>query len=234
MPGKHLSTEFDAELRTVSSQVLSMGGLVENQIAQAVHGLAHFTPGVTESVLIRESTVNAMEVEIDRELSAIIARRQPAASDLRFLIAMSKATANLERVGDEAAKIARMTKAMHEQSRGLPLPTAELKVMAKLASALLARALDAFARTDADEAHSIIAGDDEIDLEFQGFVRKLVTYMMGDPHTISASLSLLFVAKALERIGDHAKNLAEFTIYVVDGMDIRHPARVDQLSADGV
>ncbi|MET3375446.1 phosphate transport system protein [Variovorax boronicumulans] len=222
MSTKHLSTQFDAELQAISSQVMAMGGLVENQIAQAIHGLANFAPDVADGVLLREAQVNLLEMEIDRDLSAIIARRQPAAIDLRLLIAMSKITANLERVGDEAAKIARMAKSMHEQSAGIVMPISDLSLEARLASTLLRRALDAFARLDAVEAQSIIASDDEIDLEFDGFVRKLVTYMMDDPRAISASLSLLFVAKAIERIGDHAKNLAEFTIYVVDGMDVRH------------
>ena len=199
-----------------------MGGLVENQVAQAIYGLANFAPGVTENVLLRELQVNAMEMDIDHVLSSIIARRQPAAVDLRFLVAMSKGTANLERVGDEAAKISRMTKAMHEQSAGLAMPIAELGVTAALARALLARALDAFARMDSASAQAIIDADDEIDRAFLDFVPKLVGCMTENRHAISAALSLLFVAKALERVGDHAKNLAELTIYVVEGLDVRH------------
>ena len=163
-----------------------------------------------------------MEVEIDRELSSIIARRQPTARDLRLLIAISKTTANLERAGDEAVKIARMVRSIIHSESSRTLPAFELKVGADLASALLHKALDAFARLDVSAALSILKEDNAIDQEFNGFVRKLITYMMEDPRTISASLDLLFVAKAIERIGDHAKNIAEFIIYVVKGADVRH------------
>ena len=169
-----------------------------------------------------EARVNAMEVEIDRELSSIIARRQPTARDLRLLIAISKTTANLERVGDEADKIARMVKSIIESGAARALPSSELRVAADLASGLLRKALDAFARLDTDAALSILKEDDVIDNEFDGFVRKLITYMMEDPRMISPSLDLLFLAKAIERIGDHAKNIAEFIIYVVKGADVRH------------
>jgi phosphate transport system protein len=163
-----------------------------------------------------------MEVEIDHDLSSIIARRQPTARDLRLLIAISKTTANLERAGDEAEKIARMVKAINDSGTARALPASELRVVSDLASALLRKSLDAFARLDATMAVSILKEDDAIDKEFDGFVRKLITYMMEDPRTISSSLDLLFVAKAIERIGDHAKNIAEFTIYVVKGADVRH------------
>ena len=165
-----------------------------------------------------------MEVEIDRDLSSIIARRQPTARDLRLLIAISKTTANLERAGDEADKIARMVISIINDGAPRSLPSLELRVAADLASGLLRKALDAFARLDVQAALSILKEDDLIDKEFDGFVRKLITYMMEDPRKISASLDLLFLAKALERIGDHAKNIAEFVIYVVKGADVRHTA----------
>jgi phosphate transport system protein len=163
-----------------------------------------------------------MEIDIDRELSSIIARRQPTARDLRLLIAISKTTANLERAGDEADKIARMVKSIIESGSARALPASELNVAAELASGLLRKALDAFARLDTGVAVSILKEDDQIDEEFDGFVRKLITYMMEDPRTISASLNLLFVAKAIERVGDHAKNIAECIIYIVKGTDVRH------------
>ena len=169
-----------------------------------------------------EARVNAMEIDIDRELSSIIARRQPTARDLRLLIAISKTTANLERAGDEAEKIARMVKSIIESGSARALPSSDLRVAAELASGLLRKALDAFARLDTAAAVSILKEDDQIDQEFDGFVRKLITYMMEDPRTISPSLDLLFVAKAIERVGDHAKNIAEFIIYVVKGADVRH------------
>ncbi|HVZ43107.1 MAG TPA: phosphate signaling complex protein PhoU [Ramlibacter sp.] len=222
MADKHLSSQFDSELRTVSTRVLEMGGMVESQIRTAVYALSQFNPEAADQVIEMEARVNALEVEIDRELSSIIARRQPTAIDLRLLMAISKTTANLERVGDEAEKIARMVKSIAESGTTRSLPASDLRLEADLASALLRKALDAFARLDAATAVAILKEDDAIDREFDGFVRKLITYMMEDPRTISASLDLLFVAKAIERIGDHAKNIAEFIIYVVKGTDVRH------------
>jgi phosphate transport system protein len=228
---KHISSQFDAELGSVSSRVLELGGLVESQIRHAVYSLSQFSPEVADQVIATESQVNSMEVEIDRDLSSIIARRQPTARDLRLLIAISKITANLERAGDESEKIARMVKSIINSGNSRALPASELRIAADLASGLLRKALDAFARLDVTEAVSILKEDDLIDAEFDGFVRKLVTYMMEDPRTISASLDLLFVAKAIERIGDHSKNIAEFIIYVVKGADVRHIALADVESA---
>jgi phosphate transport system protein len=219
---KHLSSQFDSELSAVSTRVMEMGGVVESQIRTAVYALAQFSAEAALQVLETEARVNAMEVDIDRELSSIIARRQPTARDLRLLVAISKTTANLERAGDEAEKIARMVRSIMDGGMGRTLPAAELRAAAELASGLLRKALDAFARLDVTAAVSILKEDDAIDQEFDGFVRKLITYMMEDPRTISAGLNLLFVAKAIERIGDHAKNIAEFIIYVVKGADIRH------------
>jgi len=222
MPDKHLSTQFDSELNGVSSRVMELGGLVESQIRTAIYALSQFSAEAADQVAEIENRVNGMEVEIDRELSSIIARRQPTARDLRLLVAISKTTANLERVGDEAAKIARMVKSIIESGSARALPASELRVAADLASGLLRKALDAFARLDTATAVAILKEDDLIDKEFDGFVRKLITYMMEDPRTISASLDLLFLAKAIERIGDHAKNIAEFIIYIVKGADVRH------------
>ena len=222
MPDNHLSSQFDSELNNVSSRVMELGGLVESQIHQAIYALAQLNLDAARQVSEIEPRVNAMEIEIDRELSSIIARRQPTARDLRLLIAISKTTANLERVGDEVDKIARMVKSIIESGSARALPSSELRVAADLASGLLRKALDAFARLDTAAAVSILKEDDLIDKEFDGFVRKLITYMMEDPRTISASLDLLFLAKAIERIGDHAKNIAEFIIYIVKGTDVRH------------
>ena len=222
MTDKHLSSQFDSELTGVSARVMEMGGLVESQIRTAVYSLAQFSAEAAGQVTDMESRVNAMEVEIDKELSSIIARRQPTARDLRLLIAISKTTANLERAGDEADKIARMVKSIIESGSARNMPASELRIAADLASGLLRKALDAFARLDVTMAVSILKEDDAIDKEFDGFVRKLITYMMEDPRAISPSLDLLFLAKAIERIGDHAKNIAEFIIYVVKGADVRH------------
>ncbi len=230
MPDKHLSTQFDSELNMVSSRVMELGGLVESQIRQAVYALSQFNSDVADEVIENESKVNALEVEIDRELASIIGRRQPTAVDLRLLLAISKTTANLERVGDEAEKIARMVKSIIKTGNTRSLPASELRVAAEMASGLLRKALDAFARLDTQTALDIMKEDDLIDREFDGFLRILITYMMEDARTISASLDLLFIAKAIERIGDHAKNIAEFIIYIVKGDDVRHTS-IDKIES---
>jgi len=224
MVDKHLSTQFDSELNALSSRVMELGGLVESQIRQAIYALGNFSEDAVRDVMEAENRVNQMEVDIDRDLSSVIARRQPTARDLRLLMAISKTTANLERVGDEAERIARMVQSIMSKgsSSVRSLPAGELRIAADLASSQLRKALDAFARLDCPAAVAIMKGDDLLDQEFDGFVRKLITYMMEDPRTISSSLDLLFVAKAIERIGDHAKNIAEFIIYVVKGADVRH------------
>ncbi|MFG6449584.1 phosphate signaling complex protein PhoU [Roseateles sp. BYS180W] len=224
MSDKHLSTQFDAELSGISARVLEMGGVVESQVSQALEALGAFSAEQASGVLEVEERVNQMEVEIDRDLSTIIARRQPTARDLRLLIAVSKTIANLERVGDEAARIARTVQRLVNAgvSSRLRLPMGDLAYEAELAIAQLRKALDAFARLDVEKALEVLRRDDEIDKEFDGLLRKLITYMMEDPRTISSSIDLVFVAKAIERVGDHAKNLAEVTIYVVKGTDVRH------------
>ncbi len=222
MPDKHISAQFDTELNGVSSRVLELGGLVESQIHQAIYALSQFSSEAADQVIETEHKVNQMEVDIDRDLASIIGRRQPTARDLRLLLAISKSTANLERAGDEATKIARMVKSIIESGSARALPTSDLRMASDLAAGLLRKALDAFARLDVQAAVSIMKEDDLIDQEFDGFVRKLITYMMEDPRTISASLDLLFLAKAVERIGDHAKNIAELIIYIVKGADVRH------------
>jgi phosphate transport system protein len=224
MTEKHLSAQFDAELSGISTRVLEMGGLVESQVSQAIYALTNFSEATAAQVLTREETVNAAEVENDRDLSRILARRQPTARDLRLLIAISKSIANLERVGDEAARIARTLQRLISagMSSRLRLPVEDLKFESDLAIALLRKALDAFARLDVDKALEVLKQDDQIDQEFEGLMRKLITFMMEDPRTISSSIDLVFVAKAIERVGDHAKNLAEQIIYIVKGTDVRH------------
>ncbi len=229
MSDKHMSTQFDAELSGISGRVLEMGGLVESQVVQAVKALTEFNGELADAVLAQEDRVNQMEVTIDRELSAIIARRQPTARDLRLLIAVSKTIANLERVGDEAARIARTVQRLINTgvSTRLRLPVSDLGFEAELAIAQLRKALDAFARLDTARALEVLKQDDQIDQEFDGLMRKLITYMMEDPRTISSSIDLVFVAKAIERVGDHGKNLAEAIIYVVKGTDVRHSSMED-------
>ncbi|WP_374435957.1 phosphate signaling complex protein PhoU [Inhella sp.] len=223
MNDKHLSTQFDAELSAISTRVLEMGGLVEQQVAQAVDALANLSEERSGEVIKAEQRVNQFELEIDRDLSSIIARRQPTARDLRLLIGVSKTIGNLERVGDEAARIARTVQRLIATGmHGRLFPTTQMTLEAKLATTSLRRALDAFARLDVNLAMEVIKQDNEIDAEFDGLLRKLITYMMEDPRTITASIDLVFVAKALERVGDHAKNLAEQVIYIAKGTDVRH------------
>ena len=224
MNDKHISSQFEADLSGISARVLEMGGLVESQVAQAMYALTHFSLETSNQVLYQEVRVNRMEVDIDLELQRIIAMRQPTAIDLRLLIAASKAAANLERVGDEAGRIARTVQRLINTgvSSRLRLPVADLSFESDLALSQLRKALDAFARLDTVKALEVLKQDDQIDQEFDGLMRKLITYMMEDPRTISSSIDLVFVAKAIERVGDHAKNLAEAIIYVVKGTDVRH------------
>jgi phosphate transport system protein len=222
MSDKHLSSQFDADLNTVSTRVLEMGGLVESQLHQALYALVHLSLETANQVIENEARVNQMEREIDHDITSTIARRQPTARDLRFLMAISRTTSNLERAGDEVAKVARMVKSIIENGSPRSLPIAELRLAADLAAALMRKSLDAFARLDTTMAIEIIKGDDAVDVEYDGFLRKLITYMMEDPRKITPSLDLLFLAKAIERVGDHAKNIAESIIYIVKGEDVRH------------
>ena len=222
MNPRHLSSQFDSELNGISARVLELGGLVEAQLRQAVYALTEFSEEIADQVMATEARVNAMEVEIDREIASTIGRRQPTASDLRLLMGLGKITANLERAGDETERIARMVKSIVHSGAARQLPASELRIGAELATGLLRKSLDALARLDVAAVLTILREDDQIDTEFDGFVRKLVTYVMEDPRTISPSLDLLFLAKAIERIGDHAKNIAEYIIYIVRGADVRH------------
>ena len=222
MPDKHLSTQFDADLEVISNNLMRLGGMVEAQVSQAIYALSESSVEVAEDVLEIENEVNALEIEIDHEIASFIARRQPTAGDLRLLVAMSKTTANLERAGDEAAKIARKVTSIVNGVAPLALPFSELRVCGGLATELLRKTLDAFTRLEVQTAVGILQNDGVFDREFDGFMRKLITYMMEDPRTISASLDLIFIAKSIERIGDHSRNIAEFIIYIVEGRDVRH------------
>jgi len=222
MIDRHFSSQLDSDLKSVSSRLMEMGGLVETQIQRAINSLTNFSVAEIDDVFASEIDVDQMEIEIDHALTSIIARRQPAARDLRLLLATSKVASNLERAGDEAHKIGKRVKSIVESGQGRQMPIGDLRVASDLAANLIHRALDAFARLDAADAIVIYKEDDLIDREFKGFARKLVTYMMEDPRTISSSLDLFFIAKAIERIGDHAKNISEFIIYIVHGTDVRH------------
>jgi phosphate transport system protein len=218
---EHISKQFDAELENVRSRVLQMGGLVEEQIVQAMESLLSGDMEAIDRVISNDHRVNAMEVELDESCSHIIARRQPAAGDLRLLITVIKTITDLERIGDEAEKIARMAKLIHTAER-LHMPRMDLSHIADRAVQMLRQSLDCFARLDVAEAMAVVKQDSEVDDSFRAIMRQLITFMMEDPRTISRSLEILFIAKALERIGDHSKNMAEYVIYMVKGRDIRH------------
>ncbi|MCL4800994.1 MAG: phosphate signaling complex protein PhoU [Burkholderiales bacterium] len=232
MAEHHTSKQFDAELEAVRTRVLQMGGLVEQQIVRAVDGLASGDLAAIERVIADDHRVNSAEVQLDEDCSHIIARRQPAASDLRLLIAVIKTITDLERIGDEAEKIARMAKLIHTAER-MHLPRVEVKNAATLTLAMLRKALDSFARLDTRAAFDVVRQDEAVDAEFRGILRQLITFMMEDPRTISRCLEVLFVAKALERIGDHAKNMAEYVIYMVEGRDVRHLSEAEIAEATG-
>ncbi len=218
---EHISKQFDAELENVRSRVLQMGGLVEEQIVEAMDALIAGDMERIERVIANDHRVNAMEVELDESCSHIIARRQPAAGDLRLLITVIKTITDLERIGDEAEKIARMAKLIHTAER-LHMPRMDLSRIADRAVQMLRQSLDCFARLDVAAAMAVVKQDSEVDNSFRAIMRQLITFMMEDPRTISRSLEILFIAKAVERIGDHSKNMAEYVIYMVKGRDVRH------------
>ncbi|MEW5903573.1 MAG: phosphate signaling complex protein PhoU [Pseudomonadota bacterium] len=219
---EHTSKQFDAELEAVRARVLQMGGLVENQIKLAVESLVSGDVALMTQVIEDDHRVNAMEVEIDESCNHILVRRQPAAGDLRMVMTVIKTITDLERIGDEAEKIARMAKLLSQKER-LHLPRYnEIKHAAELALDMLRKSLDAFARLNLSAAAQVVRQDEQVDEEFRAIMRYLITFMMEDPRTISTSLEILFVAKAIERIGDHAKNMSEYVVYMVKGRDVRH------------
>jgi phosphate transport system protein len=222
MPGKHISSQFDADLNRVSTHMLDMGALVAAQLTDAMLALHCFDPRLIDKILANERRLNGMEIELDAECGKIIARRQPTACDLRLLMASSKAITNLERAGDEVRKIAKRTRRIMAAGAGKAIDIAEIEVSSRIAVTMIRHALDAFARLDTIAAAQIVRGDQAIDDQFRAFMRKLATHMSEAPHSISVALDYLFIAKAIERIGDHATNLAELVIYVVKGEDVRH------------
>ncbi|OGB23113.1 MAG: phosphate transport system regulatory protein PhoU [Burkholderiales bacterium RIFCSPLOWO2_02_FULL_57_36] len=231
MPTEHSSKQYDLDLEAIRSKVLLMGGLVEKQFHDAMDCFRTVDVARADQVIKADEEVNRLEVALDDTCSHLIVKRQPAANDLRTVMATIKVITDLERIGDESTKIARAAKTIQERGVANINHFETVRMIASNAGDMLHDALDAFARLDEKQATSLIAHDELIDHEFRSIMRNLITFMMEDPRTISAALDTLWVAKAIERIGDHAKNIAEYVVYVVEGKDIRHTdygaARID-------
>ncbi len=219
---KHISQQFNEEMENLRNQVMKMGGLVEQQISDAVASLKDLDVPRAEKVIRKDHKVNALEVSVDEECARILARRQPAASDLRMVVAVIKTITDLERIGDEAEKVANMAVHIAEGDGRFHSRYSGIHHLSDYVSKMLHDALDAFARLDTEAAINVLHADDEADNEYQSLLRQLITHMMEDPRTISEVLDIMWAARALERIGDHAKNIGEYVIYLVEGKDIRH------------
>jgi len=227
MQFEHTSKQYDAELEAVRAKVLEMGGLVEQQIVNALESLLNADLKLAKDVMMSDTRVNALEVQIDEDCSHIIARRQPAAGDLRMIMMMVKTITDLERIGDEATKIARTAQRIYEEDRMFKPRFNEIKTMVSIVRDMLRTSLDSFARLDDSQTVEVARQDEQVDEQFRAAMRQLITFMLEDPRTISMSLEVLFVAKAVERIGDHAKNISEYVVYMVKGKDIRHTSIKD-------
>ena len=228
---EHTHKQFDTEMEAIKSGVLGMGGLVENQLSRAIALLEHDDQDATRQVKADEKQINQMQINLDQMCSQIIARRQPAAIDLRFVLMITKIVNELERVGDEVKKIAYKTAEIRGVDRLSHVRRYDVVRAAERARDMLRMALDTFARLDAAAAAVVIGRDEEIDAAFLAIMRQLISYMMEDPRTITPALEIVFIAKSIERIGDHAKNIAEAVIQVVKGIDVRH-ASADQIRAE--
>ena len=217
----HISSQFNEDLQAVNTKFMTMGGLVEQQVTNAIHALLDTDVNMALEVQFKDNAVNKLESEIDEALTLILARRHPAASDLRMVIAMSKANTDLERIGDEAAKIARIAQNLCEEG-GSPRGYMETRHIGNQVRVMIHEALDAFARLDIDQALHVLLADADIDREYQSATRTLMTYMIEDPRHISRVINVLWVLRSLERIGDHARNISEQVIYMVKGLDVHH------------
>ena len=216
---KHISGQFNSELEAVRNNVLAMGGLVEQQLADALVAIHDQDLELARRIVETDLTVNSMEISIDEECTRIIAKRQPTASDLRLILMISKAVTDLERMGDVADRLARMV--LNSSGRTHP-PLVSLESMGRQAIKMLHDALDAFARMDVEAAIQLYHDDDKIDKQYESIIRELMTYMMEDPRTIPQVLEVLWAARALERIGDRCQHISDYIIYCVKGKDVRH------------
>lgn len=221
MHSHHISQQFNEELDDAKTRMLEMGGLVEKQVNDAITAFMNLDTGLAESVKSRDDHINDLEISIDEECTLILARRQPAASDLRLVLAITKALSDLERMGDEAAKVAGAAIDLSELG-GMSRSYLEIRHIGDHVRNMMRDALDAFARFDSALALRVAQEDKSVDMEYGTALRSLVTYMMEDPRAISNSIHVLWALRSLERIGDHARNIAEHVIYLVEGKDVRH------------
>lgn len=219
---QHISQKFDKEMESLRNKVLKMGGLVEQQISGAIDALQDTNAKDAEEIILNDHKVNALEVIIDEACTQILARRQPAASDLRMVIAVIKTITDLERIGDEAEKIAKMALSLAEIDAGFNNRYAGIRHLGDHVRRMVHDVLDAYARLDVDAALQVVRDDEAADKEYTDLMRMLITYMMEDPRKISEVLDVIWAARSLERIGDHAKNIGEYVIYLVKGKDVRH------------
>ncbi len=226
---KHISGQFNNELESIRSSVLAMGGMVEQQLSNALEAIHSQDVELARNIVETDLKVNAMEVAIDEECTRIIAKRQPAASDLRLILMISKTVTDLERMGDVADKLARMV--LNNTGRTQP-PLVSLDSMGRLAIKMLHDALDAFARMDVEAAVRLYHEDDKIDRQYESIIRELMTYMMEDPRTIPQVLDVLWCARSIERIGDRCQHISDYIIYCVKGKDVRH-TKIDDVDALG-
>jgi len=225
----HISQKFNQELEEIRSQLLEMGGMVEQQVKDAVQSLLDGDTQLAAEVRSKDQQVNQLQLDIDEYCTQILARRQPAASDLRLVLAVIRATADLERIGDEASKVARATLKLAEEGAS-PRGYIEVRHLGNHVRQMVQDALNAFARFDSTKALAVLREDENVDLEYRSATRALITFMMEDPRSISQVMSIMWVLRSLERVGDHASNLAEYVIYLVEGKDVRY-TEIDQIEA---
>ena len=222
---QHLSSQFDEELGRLRTHVLQMGGMVETQVSSAIEAYSSGEVASVKSIVEADRKINDLEKAIDDDCAHVIAKRQPTASDLRLVLGISKIVTDLERAGDEAKKIAKGVRRIYEAGHLPSQYGIGIRHLAEAALNLVRQSLDAFARLDVPLAQEVIKADSDVDTEFKSIIRQLITHMMEDPRTITTSIDIISIARAIERIGDHAKNVAEHVVFIVEGRDIRHPPK---------
>jgi phosphate transport system protein len=218
----HSYSVFDQELENLRAQVMEMGGIVEEQIRNAVSTLKDANSKTIDRVIARDEEVNQLQIQIDESCELVLVKRTPVSSDLRFVLCVQKITTDLERIGDEATKIARAAKRIFEDDRMAKPSLTDIKTISKLISTMLHDALDSFARMDPEAVLALIKRDETVDEKYQLCLRHQLTFMLEDPRKISTALEVIYIAKALERIGDHSENITEHVVYCVKGADVRH------------